>query len=586
MKDIIKVKDKSLSFTPNLKDYSKFSSQFSSKQVAEELSWFEGGKLNIAYNAIDRHLQTQWKNKVALYWEGDDGSELKYTFAELAGLSNRFANLLHHLGIKKGERVFFFLPRIPELFFSFLGTLKRGAVAGTLFAAFGPRALEDRLANSGAKVLITTKELKTRVDKIRSRLPDLKHIIVVNPANRVPFLQETELPSKGKQEYYTLLSHQSRDYQCRPMNPDDPAFMLYTSGTTGKPKGVVHVHRAILHEHLTAKYVLDIKPEDLYWCTADPGWVTGIAYEILGNWSNGASTLVYEGRFSPEKWFDLIQEYRVTVWYTAPTAIRMLMAAGDDLVKRYDLTSLRHLASVGEPLNPEAVWWSYKALGYPFHDNWWQTETGGILIANYPALDIRLGSMGKPVPGIKAGIVDDQGNELPPGRIGNLAIRPGWPSMMNSIFKRPKKYQSYFLNNWYISGDLAYQDEDGYFWFVGRADDVIKTAGERVGPFEVESALVEHPAVAEAGVIGKPDPIRGEIIKAFLSLNPGYHPSKKLESEITLFVKKHLAGHASPREIEFRDRLPKTRSGKIMRRILKAQELGLPIGDTSTLEEY
>jgi acetyl-CoA synthetase len=370
------------------------------------------------------------------------------------------------------------------------------------------------------------------------------------------------------------------------MEPQEAAFMLYTSGTTGKPKGVVHTHQAILVEHMTAKWVLDLKENDVYWCTADPGWVTGIAYEILGSWSNGASTLVYEGRFEPQKWYQLIEDYQVNVWYTAPTAIRMLAATDSQLIKKYDLTSLRHLASVGEPLNPEAVWWGLKAFGLPFHDNWWQTETGGILIANYPCMDIKPGSMGKSVPGIMAEIVDDKGKKLPIKKIGNLAIKPPWPSMMKTIWRRPQKYKSYFKGGWYITGDLAYKDKEGYFWFVGRADDVIKTSGERVGPFEVESSLIEYPGVVEAGVIGKPDPLRGEIIKAFVVLKPELRPSKALKAKLQAYVKTHLAGHAYPREIEFIDKLPKTRSGKIMRRLLKAKELGLPIGDTSTLEEF
>jgi len=377
------------------------------------------------------------------------------------------------------------------------------------------------------------------------------------------------------------------------MLPTEPAFMLYTSGTTGKPKGIIHTHQAILLEHMTAKWVLDLRDEDVYWCTADPGWVTGIAYEILGSWSNGASSLIYEGRFDPEKWYQLLQDYKVNVWYTAPTAIRMLAASDPNLVKKYDLSSLRHLCSVGEPLNPEAIWWGLKTFGLPFHDNWWQTETGGILIANYPCMDIKPGSMGKPIPGIRAEIVSDDGQKLGIEKIGNLAIKPPWPSMMRGIWRRPLKYKRYFVGDWYISGDLAYKDKDGYFWFVGRADDVIKTSGERVGPFEVESSLLEHPAVAEAGVIGKPDPIRGEIIKAFVVLKEdqklkikSQKEKERLKEELSQHVKSHLAGHAYPREIEFIDKLPKTRSGKIVRRLLKARELGLPLGDTSTLEEY
>lgn len=589
----ISVTDKHITFTPNLTDYAQTYSTFTYEKYHSQLDWFprqtgsDSEHLNAAYNAIDRNALGSRKNKIALYWEGAEGDEMQFTFAQMAQASNRFANVLKNLGVGKGDRVFLFLPRIPELFFSFIGILKRGAIAGTLFAAFGEQALEDRLQNSDAKVLVTTPELKPRVDAVKKRLHALEHIIVVEQDDRRLFFEEKYKAKKKKtNSYYELFSQADANYEIARTHKNDPAFILYTSGTTGKPKGVVHHHYAILHEYLTAKWVLDLKETDVYWCTADPGWVTGVAYENLGNWANGASTLVYEGRFSPEKWYSLIQEYKVNVWYTAPTAIRMLAASGRELVKKYDLSSLRHLASVGEPLNPEAVLWGKKVFNYPFHDNFWQTETGGIVIANYPAMDIKPGSMGKPVPGVTAAIVDDNGKELKAGVEGNLALKPGWASMMAKIWRRKKKYESYFSRGWYITGDRAYKDKDGYFWFVGRADDVIKTAGERVGPFEVESALVEHKAIAEAGVIGKPDPMRGEIIKAFVKLHKKYQGSDKLREDIVKYVKKHLAGHAYPREIQFVDKLPKTRSGKIMRRVLKARELGERIGDTSTLEEY
>ncbi|MFH1420911.1 MAG: AMP-binding protein, partial [Candidatus Aenigmatarchaeota archaeon] len=423
----------------------------------------------------------------------------------------------------------------------------------------------DRLHDSGAKAIITNKKLAGRVMKVKSKLPKLKHIIIVDT-----------------RAFNKKFSKSASKFACAKTKPNDPAFMLYTSGTTGRPKGVVHVHKSILLQHYTAKVVLDLKPDDVYWCTADYGWVTGIAYNILGSLSNHATHISYQGRFDAKKWYNIISKYKVSVWYTAPTAIRMLAASSRPLHK---LSSLRHICSVGEPLNPEAIKWSIKSLGLPIHDNWWQTETGSILIANYPCMPIRSGSMGRPVPGITANIVNDNGKVLPAGMEGNLAIKPGWPSMMKEIWRNKKKYRSYFKRGWYITGDRAFKDRDNYFWFVGRGDDVIKTSGERVGPFEVESAIDEHPSVIESAVIGKPDKMRGQIIKAFVVLKKNYKPSESLKKSIQMYVKKNLAGHVYPREIEFISNLPKTRSGKIMRRMLKARELGLPIGDTSTLEK-
>jgi len=580
--EVIAKNPKEFKIPPNLADYDLAKKTFSAEKAREEID-FKDGKLNAAYNSIERNALNWRKNKIALYWIGAEDEKAEYTFGQLNDLSNQFANLLHELQIERGDRVFFFLSRVPELYFGFLGTLKRGAIAGTMFAAFGPQAIVDRLQNSAAKVLVTEPALFERVVQASKDLPDLETVLVTGDPKEA---EKLKIHGKKVLSFSKLLEKQDKDYKTRLMDPDDPAFMLYTSGTTGKPKGVVHVHKAIIHEHMSAKYVLDLRDDDVYWCTADPGWVTGIAYEILGSWSNGASTVVFNGRFEPDLWYGILQDYKVTVWYTAPTAIRMLASAGGDIVKKYDLSSLRHLASVGEPLNPEPIRWGLKVFGLPFHDNWWQTETGGILIANYPIMDIKLGSMGKPLPGISAAIVDDEGKELPSGHEGNLVIIPGWPSMMKTIWRRHEKYESYFKGGWYFSGDRAFVDKDGYFWFIGRADDVIKTSGERVGPFEVESALVEHPDIVEAGVIGKPDPMRGEIIKAFVKLREGVKPSEKLKEEIQQFIKTHLAAHAYPREIEFIDKLPKTRSGKIMRRVLRSKELGLPIGDTSTLEEF
>lgn len=1060
--EIYKKTKRDFKLKPNLEDYEKTYKKFDWKEGEKELEWFPGRKLNAAYEAIDKHLKTFRKNKVALYWENEAGEKKEYSFWQLSALSNKVANLLKKLGIQKGDRVFIFLPRVPELYYSFLGILKTGAIAGTLFQAFGPSGLYDRLFISGARFLITNRELSERVYKVKKRLPHLEKIIIVDDKPRhsfeIDFQKEMEKASdkfkiaemdkddyafelftsgcchsdtliqlsngeikrieeiiegnkkdpslinftpnpfrqtrdkistlhkyhfsgdlyeittssakgkftpnhsfftldkegkitekeaqeldlgeyifvaskiniKGKKQLLPPLSRRTeyknsgqfqtsnipripkyltpnfaqilgylaghghldqrsiiftdkdkqtlkhyqklikkelrlkslirkinrqrllinsvlfRDYirenfnqlisksserkiasliqradnktvagflrglfdakgcvgglfikisvtspelarvsqillkrfgilsyihsglnlggrfggkriketfvynltiserrslrrfnkeigfsvpskkfkfklflknlekrrtleserfplvyplkrlhsvvpipeklmkdlrktlysgnyligksilrkiiqfvvkkmkeipyltekswrntpkiklKKALINKSDTLKILYeiystlkklanlqevmlekikdikivkndsqyvydltalknhtyiangfiVHNTTGKPKGVVHCHYAILQEHLTSKWVLDIHDEDILWCTADPGWVTGIGYTILGVWSIGASEVVYDGRFDPARWYEILEKYKVTVWYTAPTAIRMLEKAGEDLVKKYDLSNLRYLASVGEPLNPEPIRWGLKVFGLPFHDNWWQTETGGICIGNYPSLDIKLGSMGKPIPGVVAEIVNDKGKVLGPNQEGNLALRPGWPGMMRTIWRRPKKYKSYFVGKWYITGDLAYKDKDGYFWFIGRADDVIKTAGERVGPFEVESALVDTGKVVEAGVIGKPDPERGEIIKAFCVLKEGVEPSEKLKKELSFYVKKHLAGHAYPREIEFVDKLPKTRSGKIMRRVLKAKELGLPVGDISTLEEY
>ena len=559
---------------PNFGDYENMRRGFSWNTCLRDIPWFPNRKMNAAYVAVDSQAESWRRNKVALYFEGDIRKE-RYTYLDLSRLSNKFANVLKEHGARKGDRVFIFLPRVPEVPITFLGTLKMGAIAGTLFEAFGEKALEDRLKNSGAKFLITDSVLKGRVYKIKRSLPDLKHIILI----------DGKTTKRSEINYPKEMASASDEFKPVHMRPDDPAYMLYTSGTTGKPKGIVDAHIDVAQQKLSSKGVLDLHEDDVYWCTSDYGWVTGIAYTIMGPMAMGATMVVHGGRFSPEKWYEILEKYEVTVWYTAPTALRMLMMSGNKLPKRYDLSNLRHMCSVGEPLNPEVIKWGLKAFNLPFHDTWWQTETGAMIICNYPSMPIKLGSMGKPFPGIHAGIVDDKGRRLPPGKEGNLALRPGWPSMLRDVWSNRKRYRKYFIGGWYIAGDRALMDKDGYFWFVGRADDVIKTSGERVGPFEVESALVEHPAIAEAGIIGKPDALRGEIIKAFCILNPGYKPSSKLKESVQKFVKKKFAGHAYPREIEFVKSLPKTRSGKIMRRVLKAKEMGLPLGDVSTLTD-
>jgi acetyl-CoA synthetase len=560
---------------PNFGDYERTRRGFKWDTALRDVEWFPNKKINAAHVAVDSQANSWRKNKIAIYYEGDGGYAKRYTYNDLMLLSNKFANVLKKYGVRKGDRVFIFLPRIPQVPIAFLGILKTGAIAGTLFAAFGQKALEDRLENSGAKFLVTDSELKKRVYAVKDKLPDLKYIILV----------DGKVGKRGEISYPKEMEGAPPEFKVMPMRPDDPAYMLYTSGTTGKPKGIIHAHIDVAQQKLSSGWVLDLHEDDVYWCTSDYGWVTGIAYTILGPMASGASIVVHGGRFSPDAWYSIIERYKVTVWYTAPTAIRMLMMSGEKLARKHDLSSLRHMCSVGEPLNPEAIKWGLRAFGLPFHDTWWQTETGAMMIVNYPTMPIKLGSMGKPFPGIRAGIVDDKGRLLPPEVEGNLALRPGWPSMMRGVWGNRKRYRNYFVNGWYITGDRALMDRDGYFWFIGRADDVIKTSGERVGPFEVESVLVEHPAIAEAGVIGKPDPLRGEIIKAFVILNPGYRPSPKLKDQIQAFVKKKFAGHAYPREIDFVRSLPKTRSGKIMRRVLKAKEMGLPVGDISTLTE-
>ncbi len=559
----------------NLKNYEETYQTFDWSAVEKNFSWSETGKVNMAYEAIDRHTLGSKKNKVALYYKNPNREE-KYTFKEMKELSNKAGNVLKDIGnVTKGDRVFVFMPRSPELYFAILGAIKLGAIVGPLFEAFMEGAVKDRLEDSEAKVIITTPELLSRIPM--EKVASLKHVFVVGEGVR----------EEGKiLDYNKYFTDASKQLDIEWVGREDGLLLHYTSGSTGKPKGVLHVHNAMIQQYQTAEWVLDLQETDVYWCTADPGWVTGTAYGIFGPWLHGASSVVLGGRFKPETWYQTIEDYGVTVWYSAPTSFRMLMGAGDHIISQYNLSSLRHILSVGEPLNPEVIRWGMKVFQQRIHDTWWMTETGAQLICNYRCMEIKPGSMGKPIPGVIAAIVDDQGNELPPYRMGNLAIKKGWPSMMRQIWNNQAKFESYFMpGDWYVSGDSAYMDDDGYFWFQGRIDDVIMTAGERVGPFEVESKLVEHPAVAEAGVIGKPDPVRGEIIKAFIALRAGYEPTEELIEEIRQFVKQGLAAHAAPREIEFKDSLPKTRSGKIMRRVLKAWELNLPTGDLSTMED-
>ncbi len=565
---------------PNLVDYEAMRRSWSWSASERGIDGLPGGGLNIAWECLDRHIGAGRGDRIAMIWAGKSGEVERFTFRVMKEKVNRASEVLSSLGVRKGDRVFVFLERIPELYFAVFGALQAGAVVGPLFSAFGPDAIRDRLEDSAARVLVTSPSLLPRLETIRSGLPALEAIAVVAREG-----ERWSPGGRGEVSWEKEMARTTGRFETVRTRPEDYAIMHYTSGTTGKPKGAAHVHQAIQGHWATARYVLDLHEEDLYWCTADPGWVTGTSYGMFGPWSNGVTSLVYQGGFGAEAWYRLIEEHRVTVWYTAPTAVRMLMKAGLEAPRRSDLSSLRYICSVGEPLNPEAILWGQKAFGLPIHDNWWQTETGCIQIANYPVMPIRPGSMGRPFPGVTAAVVDHMGREVPDGEEGDLVLKPGWPSMFRTYWNKKDLYESRFRNGWYITGDRARRDADGYFWFVGRADDVINTAGHLVGPFEVESALIEHPAVAEAGVIGKPDEERMEIVKAFVSLKDGFTPSESLKDEIKLFVRERLAAHAYPREIEFLSSLPKTRSGKIMRRLLKARELGLPEGDTSTLED-
>lgn len=569
---------------PNLLSYERTCAEFSWQKTEQELAVLPDNRgLNIAYECIDRHAQSSRRDQRALRWIGKQGEMRDFTYADLFALTNRFANVLRQLGIGKGDRVFALAGRTPELYITALGTLKNGSVFCPLFSAFGPEPIQQRLSIGAGQVLVTTAALYARrkIESLRGLLPALRHVVVIG--------SEGETTPPGTENFHELMNAASEEFEMPPTAPEDMALIHFTSGTTGKPKGAVHVHRAVVAHHVTGKYALDFHPEDIFWCTADPGWVTGTSYGIISPLTHGISSIIDEADFDAERWYRIIQEQKVTIWYTAPTAVRMMMKAGTEIIRKYDLSGLRFIASVGEPLNPEAVVWGQEAFGLPIHDNWWQTETGGIMIANYLSMPIRPGSMGKPLPGIEAAIVQRQKDGTidvisEPDSQGELALRPGWPSMFRGYLNEEERYRKCFAGGWYLTGDLAKKDAAGYYWFVGRADDVIKSAGHLIGPFEVESALMEHPGVAESGVIGKPDPVIGEVVKAFVSLRKGYEPSEALRKELLGFARTKLGPAVAPREIEFRESVPKTRSGKIMRRLLKARELGLPEGDLSTLE--
>ncbi len=582
MDETIHKRDAALLAQANLRDYVEVYKGFSWEAARAELDGLPGGGLNIAYEAVDRHLVHGGGDKVALRWLGKDGSRRDLSYRVLAEGSNRFASVLKSLGVGRGEAVFGLMGRRPELYEAMLGILKNGSVFSPLFSAFGPEPLKARMTIGSARALVTTDALyRRKVEAWRGELPALDHVLLVRTTDK-------PLP-EGCIDLASAMAEASADFDIAETEPEDRALLHFTSGTTGKPKGAIHVHGAVVAHHITGRYALDLHPDDIYWCTADPGWVTGTSYGIIAPLTNGTTMIVDEAEFDAERWYRTLQDEKVTVWYSAPTAIRMLMRSGKEVADNYDLSSLRFLASVGEPLNPEAVMWSNETFGKPFHDNWWQTETGGIMIANYAAMDVKPGSMGRPLPGITAGIVEREPEGgvteiTKPMAMGELALRPGWPSMMRGYLNEEERYKKCFADGWYLSGDLAMRDSDGYFWFVGRADDVIKSAGHLIGPFEVESALMEHPAVAEVGVIGIPDETAGEVVKAFVGLKPKFEPDEALRKELLGHARKRLGPAVAPRDIAFRSNLPKTRSGKIMRRLLKARELGLPEGDLSTLE--
>ncbi|HPU93737.1 MAG TPA: acetate--CoA ligase [Candidatus Saccharicenans sp.] len=563
----------------NFGNYEERIKNFSWSLSEQELGYQPGQPINIGYYCSDRVCQQGKADRIALIWEGFSGEKKIYTYDDLRRYSNTFARFLTDSGIKAGDRVCLFMDRVPELYIGFVGILKTGAIAQPLFSAFGEDSLFVRLENAQTSAIFTQRKHVAKVRKIRDRLPSLQHIFIVDYDGKSP-LQEREeafsMEGLGGVEHYDIY----------PTYAESPSVLHYTSGTTGMPKGVQHVHYSLISQYITAKWVLDLTDDDIYWCTADPGWVTGTSYGIIAPFALGVTQCVLDSGFSAEAWYRFIEKNKVTVWYSAPTAIRSLMKAGDEIIKKFDLSSLRHLASVGEPLNPEAVNWSIRVFGKPFHDTYWQTETGCILISNFPGMPVKPGSMGRPFPGITATVLSPNTYEPypQPGKIGLIGIKPGWPSMMRGYWKNEEAYKNKFKNGWYLTGDRARLDSDGYFWFVGRDDDIINTAGHLVSPFEVESALLEHQAVAESAVVSKPDPINMEVVKAFVTLKPGYVASKDMELDIMNFIRKKLSPLAMPQEIEFVSTLPKTRSGKIMRRILHAKEWGEEAGDTSTLE--
>jgi acetyl-CoA synthetase len=515
-------------------------------------------------------------NKVALRFIPGSGPREAVTFAQLAEESSRFANVLAGLGYQAGNSLFLCVPRQPAVAYVFLGALKAKVVTGMLFSSFGEEALADRLGDAGARGLLTRQSQLRKLERLRDRLPNLRHAIVLDlPDHESDFVLS----------YPRLMRESGSAYVPGPTLRATPSVLHYTSGSTGKPKGVLHAHGSLPFQQQTAREVLDLRPDDLYWCTADHGWVTGTSYGMIGPWSLGVTQLQLGGSYDGAAWMCALEEEGVTAWYTAPTALRMLMREPPEIFRDLRLPRLRHVASVGEPLNPEVIHWARRTLGKDVHDTWFQTETGGIMIANRPGLAIRPGSMGQPVAGVEAAILDQDGKPLPDGEIGRLCLRRGWPSMFLEYMDNPKATAAKFQGDFYDSGDQAHRDPDGYFWFSSRSDDVINTAGHLVSPFEIESALLERPEVAESAAIAVPDEILFEKVVVFVALKRGYEGSSALAIDLRLAVSNKVSTFASPRDVVFVDSVPKTKSGKIMRRLLRARYLGLPEGDLSTLED-
>ncbi len=562
--------------------------------------WFINGKLNITHNCLDRHAHSQRRNKVALMWRGENEDEERtYTYRQLLQAVCQFANGLSRLGVGKGDRVCIYMPVVPEQVIAMLACARLGAIHSVVFGGFGVSALNQRITGINAKVVVTADvgyrrgkaiPLKNIVEEAVVNAPSVERIVVLRRDDDKP----VELHPEIEVDYYELMDGVERECPAEPMDAEDPLFILYTSGTTGSPKGIVHTCGGYtVGAYYSTKYVFDVKDSDIYWCTADPGWITGHSYCVYGPLLNGTTCLLTEATPdypTPGTYWNLIEEYGVTIFYTAPTAIRMFMRVGEEWPNRYNLSSLRVLGSVGEPLNPEAFEWFYRVIGKarcPIMDTWWQTETGMHMVTTMMGEPMRPGFVGKSLPGVVADVVDMAGNPVPPGTGGLLVIKEPWPSMMRTIWNDDDRYRKYWhtVPGCYTAADLAVKDKDGYIMVIGRSDDLIVVAGHNIGTAEVESALVSHDTVAEAAVIGKPDALKGNTIKAFVILKNGREPGEKLKNDLVYHVRMTLGPIAIPSEIDFVQSLPKTRSGKIMRRVLKAQELGMDPGDISTLEE-